>query len=357
MAQSSALLDRGKPQRPGETLPLDRVLPWLRTAVSGLQGEPAVTQFTGGASNWTYRLKFPSHDLILRRAPDGTKARGAHDMAREYRMQAALAGSYPLVPRMLALCEDVAVIGSEFYVMERLRGIILRRNLPEGLDLDAESTRRLCRRALDALIQLHQVDYEAAGLSSLATGAGFTQRQVEGWCKRYARARTWNVPSGEKIMRWLRTHLPDDEPLCMTHNDFRFDNLVLDLQDPTRIIGVLDWELASIGNPLMDLGNMLSYWIQADDDFLARSMRRQPTHLPGMLSRDEVLAYYAEKTGFAVSDFTFYEAFGYFRLAGIIQQIYYRFHLGQTSNPEFRHFWFFVRYLLWRCARVIGRAH
>lgn len=333
-----------------------RLLPWLQAHIPGLKDSPRITQFSGGASNWTYRLEFPGQDLILRRAPTGTKAKGAHDMAREFRLQQALQPVYPLVPRMYALCEDREIIGTEFYVMARISGIILRRDLPDGLSLSAETIRELCTNALDALIQLHKVDYQASGLADLAKGAGYTRRQVNGWCHRYAKARTWNVMSGKRVMQWLQDHTPEHETLSMTHNDFRFDNLVLDPQKPTRIIGVLDWELATIGNPLMDLGNTLTYWVQQDDDFFARSMRRQPTHLTGMLTRTEVLAYYVNKTGIAIDDFSFYQVFGYFRLAGIIQQIYYRYHHGQTTNPAFKRLWIYVNYLIWLCHQSIRRA-
>ncbi len=356
MPEDPPFLDRGRAQREGEVLAVDQLLPWLKEHVPGVDGVPEITQFSGGASNWTYRLRFADRDLILRRAPAGTKAKGAHDMGREFRLQKVLQPVYPLVPRMHALCADRSILGTEFYLMERIPGIILRRNLPPGLDLDEGTTRQLCVNALDALIKLHQVDWQASGLSALAKGTGYTQRQVEGWCQRYSRAKTWNVPSARKIMRWLGENLPQQERLCMTHNDFRFDNLVLDPLEPTRIIGVLDWELATIGDPLMDLGNTLTYWIQADDDPVAQGMRQQPTHLPGMLSRREVLAYYAGKTGLPVEDFAFYEVFGLFRLAGIMQQIYYRYHHGQTRNPAFRRFWLYIRYLLWRSARAIKRA-
>ncbi len=350
------LLDRGAQQRAGEELPVDSLLPWLRANIAGLSGAPDITQYRGGASNWTYRLQFPGHDLILRRAPAGTKAKGAHDMAREYRLQKALKPVYPLVPDMLALCEDQQVIGTEFYVMQRIPGIILRRDLPADLNLSADATRQLCLNALDALIRLHQVDYESAGLAGLAKGAGYTQRQVEGWSHRYAKARTWNVAKGTRVMNWLRENMPAAEPLSLTHNDFRFDNLVLDAQDPTRVIGVLDWELATIGNPLMDLGNSLTYWIESGDGLFAQALRKQPTNVPGMLRRNQVLAYYSEKTNTPIRDFVFYEVFGYFRLAGIIQQIYYRYHHGQTRNPEFKRFWVWVNYLLWRCRKSIMRA-
>lgn len=341
--------------RAEEALPLERLDPWLKSRLPGLQGEPELTQYSGGASNWTYRLAYPGHDLILRRPPAGTKARGAHDMGREYRLLAALKPVYPLVPEPFLYSDDESLIGAEFFVMARIDGIIPRRDLPASVHLDADGVRRLCLNALDALIALHEVDYQAAGLADIAKGAGYTRRQIEGWSERYRRARTWNVGKGEKIMAWLAANLPADERICLTHNDFRFDNLVLDRSDPTRIVGVLDWELATLGDPLMDLGNSLAYWVEAGDDFLAQSTRRQPTHLAGMLTRREVIDYYCDRRGLRVADWRFYEVYGLFRLAGIAQQIYYRYHHGQSRNPAFKRFWLFVNYLLWRCGRVIRR--
>lgn len=343
--------------RPGEELPMAPLLKWLSGQIPGLQDEPQVTQFSGGASNWTYRLAFANEDLVLRRPPAGTKAKSAHDMGREYRLQKALKPVYPLVPAMRAYCADETVIGAEFYVMERLCGIIPRQNLPRSTVLTTEQTRRLCTNVIDALIALHSVDHVAAGLSDLGAGAGYTQRQVEGWSRRYRDARTWNVAGGETVMAWLAANRPRDERICITHNDFRFDNVVLDADNPERVIGVLDWELATLGDPLVDLGNMLAYWVEPGDDFLARATRRQPTTLPGMLTRREVIDYYREKTGIEIGDTTFYEVFGLFRLAGITQQIYYRYHHGQTRNPAFKNFWIFVNYLLWRCHRLMRRQH
>jgi aminoglycoside phosphotransferase (APT) family kinase protein len=337
--------------RPGEALDLERVDAWLRTQVEDLRGSPRVTQYTGGVSNWTYRLAYDSHDLILRRPPAGTKAKSAHDMGREYRLQKALAPVFPYVPRMVAHCADQAVTGAEFYVMERVDGIIPRKEL--GVALSPGDVRTLCLRFLDTLVALHKVDYVAAGLENIGKGAGFTRRQVEGWSERYRKARTWNVPRAERLMRWLADHLPKDETICVTHNDYRFDNVVLDREDPTRIAAVLDWELATLGDPWMDLGNLLAYWIEPGDDFIARRTRRQPTHLPGMLTRDEVVSYYAEQTGFEPGDWRFYEVFGLFRVSVIAQQIYYRYHLKQTRNPAYRNFWFLVNYLQWRCRRML----
>ncbi|CAB0150231.1 hypothetical protein PSI9734_00788 [Pseudidiomarina piscicola] len=352
MAQSG-LEDKAGTVREGEELPIQQLASYLTHHFPHLQGELEVTQFAGGASNWTYRLQFANADWILRRPPAGTKAASAHDMGREYRLQKALQDVYPYVPKMLHYTDDETVIGAEFYIMERVAGIIPRKNMPRDLSLSEPQTRKLCENALDCLIELHQIDIHAHGLDHLAKGQGYTERQVLGWNKRYRQAKTWNVPKSERIMTWLEQNKPQNERLCMTHNDFRFDNLVLDTQDPTKIIGVLDWELATLGNPLMDLGNSLAYWIQADDDAIARSTRRQPTHLQGMLSRDEVIRYYCQRMDVDVADFTFYEVFGLFRLSVIAQQIYYRYHHKQTRNPAFKNFWFLVHYLHWRCRRLI----
>ncbi len=341
--------------RSGEEFDVEAVDAWLKHAIPSLKGTPEVTQYPGGASNLTYRLQYDNDDLILRRPPAGTKARSAHDMGREFRIQQALKPVFPLVPEMRAHCADTSVIGAEFYAMERLAGIIPRKNLPRGIELSPDQVRRLCLNVLDTQIALHRVDPRAAGLEGIGKGAGYAQRQIEGWSKRYRDARTWNVPRGDRIMRWLAANLPVQERICVTHNDFRFDNVVLDPQDPTHVIGVLDWELATLGDPLMDLGNTLAYWVQADDDVLAQATRRQPTHLPGMLTRREVIAYYCGTMGFDAQDFTFYEVYGLFRLSAIAQQIYYRYHHGQTRNPAFKRFWLFVNYLHWRCRRAMAR--
>jgi aminoglycoside phosphotransferase (APT) family kinase protein len=326
---------------------------WLRPRLAGLSGSPRVTPFSGGASNWTYRLEYPSFDLVLRRPPAGTKARSAHDMGREFRVQQALRPVYPHVPEMIAFCHDPAVIGSDFYVMRRIPGIILRARLPEGLVLPPEAARALCLSFVDRLVELHRVDARAAGLEDLGKGAGYVRRQIEGWSDRYARARTWNAPRFRRIIAWLTANAPEDAATCVIHNDFRLDNLVLDPEDPTRVAGVLDWEMATLGDPLMDLGNSLAYWVEASDDAVARATRRQPTHLPGMLTRREVALAYFEKSGLAPRDTTFYEVYGLFRLAAIAQQIYFRYHRRQTRNTAFRHFWLMAHYLDWRCGRLI----
>lgn len=340
----------------GEELDFDRLLPWIARELPDLTGEPIVTQYSGGASNWTYSLQYKNRAIVLRRAPKGTKAKGAHDMLREYRLQKSIKPVYRYVPSMLAACDDSDVLGSDFYLMEKLNGIIPRRSLPSTVTLSEPQVSELCTNLIDSLIELHKVDYKAAGLEHLAKGEGFVERQVTGWIGRYQKVKTWNVPAANDVSGWLEKHCPSKETICLTHNDFRFDNVVLSQADPTQVIGVLDWELATLGDPLMELGNTLAYWIQADDDFIAQYMRRQPTHLKGMMTRKEVKDYYTHAMGIGADDFTFYEVFGLFRLAGIIQQIYYRYYHKQTQNKAFRTMWVMVCYLIYRCRKAIKQG-
>ncbi|HLN76230.1 MAG TPA: phosphotransferase family protein [Nocardioidaceae bacterium] len=335
------------------------VTSWLRTQAldpslaAALEGEPEVRQFSGGASNLTYLLRYPDRDLVLRRPPTGQKARGAHDMRREFTIQSHLLQVYRYVPRTVALCDDERVIGSQFYVMERMEGTILGRDLPPGMDLAEPQVRRLCTGVLDRLVELHSVDAEEAGLGDLGKGEGYVARQVAGWSDRFRRARTDDVGDFEEVMSWLDARQPKDVGSCVIHNDYRLDNVVLD--EFLEVRGVLDWEMATLGDPLMDLGGALAYWVEADDDEVFAQFRRQPTHLPGMLTREEVVDYYTDRMDLAVTpaEWTFYEVFGLFRLAVIAQQIYYRYHHGQTTNEAFAIFLPAVQYLEQRCRERI----
>jgi aminoglycoside phosphotransferase (APT) family kinase protein len=294
---------------------------------------PEVMQFRSGASNLTYLLKYPTRELVLRRPPVGTKAVSAHDMKREYLIQSRLHPVYSLVPTMIALCQDHSVMGSDFYVMERVVGPIFRRDIPT--EVTAEDITVMADSLINGLVQLHAVD--ATILEELNKGAGYVARQVEGWSKRYRNALTDDVPDGEKVMAWLAANQPADVDSCIIHGDWRIDNMVFDLEH-ARIAGVLDWELATVGDPLMDLGSALAYWVDRDDEPGFAFLRRQPSHLPGMPTRQEFVARYLQLSGRECADFTFYEVFGLFRLAVIIQQIWARYRAGQTTNPAFAGF-------------------
>ena len=340
--------------RDEDAFDVEAVAAWLADH-AGIDGTPAVRQFPGGASNLTYLLSYDDLDLVLRRPPAGAKAKSAHDMGREYRIQSGLKPVFGLVPAMVGFCEDAGVIGSDFYVMERLEGTILRKDFPRDWSLSEAEISTLCRNAIDVLIDLHAVDPVAAGLEELSRGEGYVGRQVAGWSERFRTARTPDVGDYERVMGWLDEHQPADVGSCLIHNDFRFDNLVLAVDDPLRIEGVLDWEMATIGDPLMDLSGTLAYWVESSDDEFAQGFRRQPTTTPGMWKRADVLAHYADRTGRSVTpeQWRFYEVFALFRLAVIAQQIYYRYFHGQTHNDTFAEFGDGARYFEGRCLSLI----
>jgi aminoglycoside phosphotransferase (APT) family kinase protein len=275
-------------------------------------------------------LKYSTRELVLRRPPVGTKAISAHDMKREFLIQSRLQPVYSLVSGMIALCEDHSVMGSDFYVMERVVGQIFRRDIAQ--EITASDIEVMADSLINGLVQLHAVD--SSILAELNKGQGYVARQVEGWSKRYRNALTDDVPNGEKVMAWLEANKPEDVDSCIIHGDWRIDNVVFDLEHG-RIAGVLDWELATVGDPLMDLGSALAYWVDRDDEAAFASLRRQPSHLPGMPTREQFVARYLELSGRKCDDFTFYEVFGLFRLAVIIQQIWARYRAGQTTNPAF----------------------
>ena len=320
------------PVRDEDRFDVEAMHAWLKPFI-GIDSLPQVSQFRSGASNLTYLLQYPDRDLVLRKPPAGMKAASAHDMKREFLIQSRLQPVYPLVPSMVAMCDDQSVMGSDFYVMERVVGDIFRRDVPEGVTPADVSV--MADYLINGLVQLHAVD--ASILAELNKGPGYVQRQVEGWSKRYRNALTDDVPNGEKVMAWLETNRPDDVASCVIHGDWRIDNVVFDLKQ-ARIVGVLDWELATVGDPLMDLGSALAYWVDRDDESGFAALRRQPSHLPGMPTRDEFVAKYLQLSGRRCDDFTFYEVFGLFRLAVIIQQIWARYVAGQTTNPAFAGF-------------------
>jgi aminoglycoside phosphotransferase (APT) family kinase protein len=331
-----SLLDDARDVRAGEALDADRLGAYLAAHVPGLVLPLAVRQFPAGFSNLTYLLTAGAVELVLRRPPFGTRPKSGHDMGREFRVLSALKRGFAECPGPVHYCADESVIGAPFYVVERIRGIILRRDYPPELPATPGLVRAQQTALVDALARLHGLDYRALGFAELGRPEGYVARQVEGWTARYARAQTPDAPSAAAVTGWLASHLPpESQTAALIHNDFKLDNVVFDADSPGRLVGVLDWEMATIGDPLMDLGCSLAYWVEAGDGTELLATRMLPTHLPGSLTRAEVLERYAAQSGRRLPAFAFYRVFGLFRLAVIVQQIYFRFFHGQTRDPRF----------------------
>jgi aminoglycoside phosphotransferase (APT) family kinase protein len=343
--------------RSGEELDAPRVREYLMEHIPGLAGEIEIRQFPSGFSNLTYLVKLGDREMILRRPPMGKKAKTAHDMSREYRMLKALKPHFRYCPEALLYSEDEALMGCPFYVMERLKGIILRKNYPEGFSLSESEAEKLCDRLLGVQVELHRLDYKKAGMEDFGKPEGYVRRQVEGWSKRYRDARTPDAPDFERVMQWLVDTMPAESPIVsVIHNDYKFDNVVLNPANPLEITGVLDWEMATIGDPLMDLGSSLAYWIDHSDPKDYQLMRMLPTTEKGMLTRSEIVARYSVAMGMKIDNFDFYFCFGLFRLAVIAQQIYYRFYHGQTKDKRFEMLIFAVAMLEKAAVSVIEKS-
>src|SRR5580704_8628874 len=278
------VLDQPTPVRAGQGFDANALAAWLASRVDGLQGQPELLQFGRGYSNLTYLVRFGARELVVRRAPPGVNIKSAHDMGREFRILSALAPSWLKAPRPLAHCEDAAVIGTPFYVMERVHGVILRAKVPEGLVLDPPTMRAASEAACDTLAEIHRLDWRALGLGDLGKPEGYVERQVRGWAERYKKARTDDVPQVEKLGAWLEEHRPAESGATLVHNDFKYDNLVL-APGLGRVVAVLDWEMATLGDPLMDLGTALGYWVEAGDPPASQLASFGPTNRPGNLTR------------------------------------------------------------------------
>jgi aminoglycoside phosphotransferase (APT) family kinase protein len=333
----SDFIDRPKEIRQGEELDVGRLTAFLKNQVAELAGISTVTvkQFPSGHSNLTYLVEANGREYVLRRPPFGSKVKSAHDMGREYRILSKLHGAYPLAPEPIAFCEDEAVIGANFYVMRRLQGIILRKELPAGLSLPAETLRALHLNLVDNLARIHAIDYAKAGLGDLGKPQGYVERQVIGWTKRYADSQTDDIPAVTEVAKWLADHLPKESGSSLIHNDYKLDNVVLDANDITKIVGVLDWEMSTLGDPLMDLGTFLGYWVEPGDDDAMQVMKWGPTTAPGALTRQEIVDRYERAMNRSVDNAVYYYVFGMFKTAVVVQQIYYRYKQGLTKDERF----------------------
>ena len=341
-----------RPVRAGEELDRARLVGWLRERLPscGIPGldvsqEPTLTQFPGGHSNLTYLLTFGSVDIVVRRPPVGPVPPTAHDMGREYRWLAAMNRVFPLAPRPYLLCEDPGVMGVVFYAMERRNGIVVRSVEPPELSERPEARRAVSKALVDTLADLHSVDVVAEGLGGLGKPTGFVERQVRGWSDRWLRSKTAPVPEMDALADWLRSRLPM-EPAApsVVHGDFKLDNVMLADDDVGRIVAVFDWEMSALGDPLVDLGIFLAYWSPTSPPE-QRDALTGVTHRPGYLTPDEVVDRYARRSGRDVSNVRYYEIFALFKIAVVIQQIYFRWKTGQTRDGRFANFDARVAYL------------
>ncbi|WP_059105897.1 phosphotransferase family protein [Shouchella shacheensis] len=328
------------PIREGEELDKNRLLAFLKKERTHLpDGELEVTQFSGGHSNLTYQLRIGEWEAVLRRPPLGPVAPKAHDMGREYQFLKAVHPLFDVAPEPLLYSDDKEVVGAPFWVMERKRGHVIDTHFPDGIQVTESLCHQLSQTMVDQLVKLHSIDYTQTALTEMTKPEGFMERQVHGWISRYARAKTDEIKEAEPLMKWLVDHLPKEGEASIIHYDYKMNNAMFN-DDLSQMVGLFDWEMATVGDPLADLGVTLSYWIQADDrEMLKTGLGKTPvTTQPGFFSREEFIQQYSQKSGRDVSNIHYYVTFAYFKLAVIIQQIYYRYRKGQTTDARFAHF-------------------
>ena len=315
---------------------IDALEAYLRRRFDDLDGEFSLLRFPAGHSNLTYLAQIGQRALVIKCSPPGNKAVAAHDMGREFGMLSRIQAAYPFAPRAYDYSDDPSVIGLHFFTMDRLRGVIIRSEFPEEARANPRLVPNVFTGLLDGLAALHQIDVDAVGLSDFGRPEGYRERQVQGWIKRMEAARTDDAPDFAPIASWLQQHLPrGPHAKAVVHNDFKLDNLVWREGRIDELIGVLDWEMSTIGDPLMDLACTLSFWVQEDDPAEFRALRAMPTTWPGVLSREGAINYYAARTGSRLDPAEFFLCFGLFRRAVIEQQKYARFVRGQSDDPRY----------------------
>jgi aminoglycoside phosphotransferase (APT) family kinase protein len=322
--------------RNDERFDLERLTRWLSGQTSLPDGHPEVLQFSGGKANLTYLLRFPGgEELVLRRPPLGPVAESAHDMTREHTVLSRLWAGFDKAPRAFALCDDPSVIGAPFFVMERKPGIVIRDQVPDrfGGGKDPGANRALSQVVIDTLVEFHAVDAAVCGLGELGHPEGFLERQVTGWWGRWEKARHEDNPVADEVGHWLRENLPESGPPSLLHNDWRLDNMAVSPHDPGACVAVYDWDMATRGDPLADVGTLMASWYEPGEE--RSSLTPMPTTVPGWLDRGEALNRYADVSGRDLTHIDWYVVFGTWKLGVVLQQIYIRWLRGQTEDPRF----------------------
>ena len=312
---------------------------YLTGKLPGSDGEPVVRQFAGGAANLTYQLDYGEHVFVLRRPPLGSLAPRSHDMGREYKVLSRVHSVYPPAPRAYLFCDDPAVIGAEFFVMERRYGTVVRRRMPENFARIGGAPQMLGEALVDALADLHAVDYESVGLADLGKPEGFIQRQVGGWHRRWEAAKADDLAAMDNAHSWLAAHVPASREYSLVHNDFKLDNCMFSPDDPGHLEAVFDWDMTTLGDPLSDLGGLLAYWVEPSDHEGVKSFSPMPSGVDGFPTRSELVERYAQRSGRDVAEIDFYHALGLYRLAVILAQIFIRWQRGQTQDERFAGMW------------------
>ena len=323
------------PVRADEQLDASAVADYLRGRLPESARPLEILQFPGGHANLTYLLRFGDREYVLRRPPLGPVAPRSHDMVREYRALAALGPYFAPAPRVFVLCEDPAVIGAPFFVMERRHGLVVRRTMPPEIADEPAVRRRIGEAAIDTLADLHAVPVAGTPVAALGKPEGFVERQIRGWADRWQRAKTAELAAMDSLAEWLIERIPPANRATVVHNDFKLDNMMLDARDPGHVVAVLDWDMTTLGDPLIDVGTLLGYWPEANDPPERLAIAMQPTYLDGFPTRAEIVARYAARSGRDLGAIGFFETFALFKLAVVLQQIYVRFVRGQTKDERF----------------------
>lgn len=318
--------------RPDERFDEAVLAAYLRDKLEGADQPMTVEQFSGGAANLTYLLRFGHQEYVLRRPPLGPVAPKSHDMEREYRVLSMLYQAFPAAPRAYHFCEDTSIIGAPFLIMERRKGIVVRREMPEQFQ-SADSARRMSQALIDKLAELHAVDFSALGLSDLGRPQGFVERQIEGWYGRWQKAKVKEVPVFEEVYSWLKNNQPPENPPTLLHNDYKLDNVMF--SSPSSVVAIFDWDMCTLGDPLVDVGTLLAYWTESSDPPFYQGLLGMPSPQYGFMTRQELITRYAEKSGRSLENIRFYHVLALWRVAVIVAQIYVRYHRGQTQDERF----------------------